>query len=121
MDVLSIKNKIKELKILANKTDSKRKDLEYRMQIKELERQLEKYTDDLISNFPEKVKLHIKVDKIIEYDTSEFLDFIVNYIQDTGEYDINMEEEFNDYINDNLCIDYHVDLDDYDIQMEKEC
>lgn len=105
MDVSAIKNKIRE----------------HKLQIKELEKQLENCVDTLIKGVPEKVKIHIKVDKVIDYDTSEFTDFLYDYIQTNREYDINIKEELLDYLNDNLCLDYYLDYEDYDFTVEEEC
>lgn len=121
MNISLIKSRIEELRKLANNTDSKKEDLEYRREIKRLIRQLEDYTDELINKVPETIKLRIKVDKIITYDTDNFKSYLYDYIGDSANYDINIDEELMEYIKDYMYIDDYLDFDDYDIKVDKKC
>lgn len=113
-------DKIKELRKLANETDSKKKDLEYRIEIKKLSRQLENYFDEQVKNFPNTVDITIKLNKKISYDTSYFKDWFMDYLEDNG-YDIsnfNIKEQLEDYLKESLYIEDYVYNDDYEINID---
>ncbi len=113
-------NKIKELKKLANETDSKKKDLEYRIEIKKLVRQLEDYFDEQIRNFPDTVDITIKLNKTVSYDTSAFKDRVMDYLEEY-EYDVpdfDMKEQLNDFLREDFYVEDHVYDDDYEINID---
>lgn len=113
-------DKIKELRKLANETDSKKKDLEYRIEIKKLSRQLENYFDEQIRNFPDTVDITIKLNKTISYDTSNFKDWLMDYLEDNG-YDIpdfNIKEQLEDYLEENFYVEDHIYNDAYEINID---
>jgi len=113
-------NKIKELKKLANETDSKKKDLEYRMEIKKLVRQLEDYFDEQINNFPDNVTIVIKLNKAVSYDTSAFKDRLMDYLEEY-EYDMpdfDMKEQLDDFLREDFYVEDYVYNDDYEISID---
>ena len=113
-------NKIKELRKLANETDSKKKDLEYRIEIKRLFRQLENYFDEQIKNFPDTVNITIKLNKNISYDTSYFKDWFMNYLEE-HEYDIpdfNIKEQLEDYLKEDFYAEDYLYSEDYEIKID---
>ena len=111
--------KIRELRKLADRTDSKKEDLAYRMQIRELERQLGAEIDKKIEAFPDNVRIHIKVDKVVDYDTSDFKCWVSQWIEDNEDYDVDLNEEFKDYFDENFYSDEFIYSDDYDFKVEK--
>jgi len=113
-------DKIKELRRLANETDSKKEDLEYRMEIKKLSRQLEDYFDEKIKSFPNMVDITVKLNKKISYDTSYFKDWLMSYLEEY-EYDVpdfNIKEQLEDYLKEDFYIEDHVYDDDYEISID---
>lgn len=113
-------DKIRELRKLANETDSKKKDLEYRIEIKKLSRQLEDYYDEQIKNFPDSVDITITLDKKVSYDTSYFKDWFMSYLEE-HEYDVpdlNIREQFEDYVKEDFYIEDHIYSDDYELNID---
>ena len=113
-------DKIKELRKLANETDSKKKDLEYRIKIKKLARQLEDYFDEQIKNFPDDITIIVKLNKKVSYDTSHFKDWLMDYLEDQ-EYnipDLNIKEQLEDFLKEDFYVEDYVYNDDYEINID---
>lgn len=106
--------KIKELEKLANQTDSKKQDFEYRQQIRELQRKLQENLDERLAAFPESIPVTITLQKTIDLDTSEFKNWIQDWIEDNEAYDVDLMEEFKDYFSEDFYIDDYVERSDYD-------
>lgn len=120
MDIQKTIKKIDELTQLANRTDSKKEDFEYRQKIRALARQLEEEVDKKLDAFPATVKIHIKVDKVIEYDTFDFKSWLRSYMDDTDQYDVDLDKEFEDYFHENFYPEDYIDsYDEYDCKVEK--
>ena len=105
--------KIKELEKLANQTDSKKQDFEYRQQIRELQRKLQEDLDTRLDAFPESIPVTITLQKTINFDTSGFKNFIQGWIEGNEAYDVDLMEEFKEYFFEDFYIDDYVENDDY--------
>lgn len=110
--------KIKELEKLANQTDSKKQDFEYRQQIRELQRKLQEDLDVRLGAFPESIPVTITLQKTIDFDTSEFKNWIQGWIEDNEAYDVDLMEEFKDYFSEDFYIDDYVESDDYKYEIK---
>ena len=108
--------KIKELEKSANQTDSKKKDFEYRQQIRELQRKLQEDLDIRLDAFPESIPITITLQKTINFDTSEFKNWIRDWIEYNETYDVDLMEEFKDYFFED--IEDYVDSDDYKYEIK---
>ena len=111
--------KIKELEKLANQTDSKKQDFEYRQQIRELQRKLQENLNERLAAFPESIPITITLQKTIHFDTSDFKSWILSWIEDNEAYDVDLMEEFKDYFSEDFYIDDYVESGDYNYKFEE--
>ena len=118
--IAEIKQEIDELARRANLTDSKKEDFECRQRIRELRRQIEEDIDSKINKFPEEITLHCVIDQKIKFDTFDFKNWLQEYIEDNGIDNVNMEDEFQDWLRDNFDPANELDLWEYKLTIVKD-
>ena len=109
--------KIKELEKLADNTDSKKEDFEYRQQIRELKRKLQESFDGKLNEFPAFIPIKITLNKVVNVDTFDFKNWIRDWVED-NHYDVDLMKEFRDYFDENFYVDDYVDSGDYQYTLE---
>jgi len=108
--IITLENKIKE-------TDSKKESRELEKQIDNLESEFDNVLDGVLKDFPTEVPLKIKVDKVVDFDITDFRSYILEKLlirEDISNLDLN--KELKNWIKEIFEASY--EIDDSDITVE---
>lgn len=108
--IITLENKIKE-------TDSKKESRELEKQIDNLEFEFDDVLDEVLKDFPTEVPLKIKVDKVVDFDITDFRCNMLEELlirEDISNLDLN--KELKNWIKENFEASY--EIDDGDITVE---
>lgn len=108
--IITLENKVKE-------TDSKKESRRLEKQIEDLESEFEDALDEVLEDFPTEVTLKIKVDKVVDFDITDFRYNVLEELlirEDISDIDLN--RELKNWVKENFEASY--EIDDSDITIE---
>lgn len=124
MDISKLKNlhsQIEELRERADATDSKKETYLIQRKIKELENNLESTAYDILDEIPDNIKLRLTVNKVINYDTTDFKNWMIDSLLERDNLDdLDIMEELKISIEDDSNCFYYLDSDDVNITLEND-
>ena len=124
MDIVKLKelrSKIDELKVKARETDSKKETFKIEQEIRSLAREFEELVDASMPEIPDDVKVHIKVDKVITFDTSDFKSWLADDMLERLDLEgFDLKKELREAINEDLDPEYEIDYADITVTIEDD-
>lgn len=124
MDISKLKeihNRIQELRLQADKTDSKKETKTIEKEIRILELDFDNEVDNLLKEIPDEIELRIKVNKVVKFDTWDFKSWIGdNLLERSNLDDLDIMKEFRASIDEDFDPSYEIDNEDITIEFEDD-
>ena len=124
MDISKLKeihNRIQELRLQADKTDSKKETKTIEKEIRILELDFDNKVDNLLEEIPDEIELRIKVNKVVKFDTWDFKSWIGEDLLERNNLDdLDIMKEFRASIDEDFDPSYEIDNEDITIEFEDD-
>ena len=124
MDISKLKEihkQIQELRLQADKTDSKKETRAIEREIKTLELAFDNEVDNLLEEIPDEIELRIKVNKVVTFDTWDFKSWIGdNLLERSDLEDLDIIKELKASINEDFDPTYEIDNEDVTVEFEDD-
>lgn len=124
MDISKLKeihNRIQELRLQADRTDSKKETKTIEKEIRILELDFDSEVDNLLEKIPDEIELRIKVNKVIKFDTWDFKSWIGdNLLERDNLDDLDIIRELKISIDEDFDPSYEIDSEDVIVELEDD-